>query len=51
MKLKLTMYNGISKDPNNYLLLQYSNNLCTEYLCGVSTIYNLGVPALDLTTP
>ena len=29
-KLKLTMYNGISTDPKNYLPLQYSNNLCTE---------------------
>ena len=31
-KLNLTMYDGISSDPNNYLLLQYSNNLYTQYL-------------------
>ena len=29
-KAKLAMYTGISKYPKIYLLLQYSNNLCTQ---------------------
>ena len=77
------MDNRIITDPNNYMFLQYSNSLCTQYLqwtsngglmvlwlelqyslqlplgvspfllyspCGVSTVYDLGVSALDLAT-